>query len=231
MLKSILDDLLNLVYPRTCAACGTTLLRHEEVICSPCVLHLPKTFYHKDQKNPLFELFWGKIPVEMVASYYFFNKGNKVQNLVHQLKYKGRPDIGVYLGQRYGAYLRNAETFSTIDTIIPVPLHDAKKIIRGYNQAEMFAQGLSIAMKIPFDTTSFVRTAATETQTKKTKQERWENVKDKFKVVETNLLKDKHVLLVDDVLTTGATLEACAHSLLEVPGLKISIATIAAAHH
>jgi ComF family protein len=194
-------------------------------------MHLPKTFYHKDPKNPLFELFWGKIPVETVASFYFFNKGNKVQNMVHQLKYKDRPDIGVYLGKRYGAYLRNDELFSRIDCIIPVPLHDKKLFIRGYNQAEMFAQGLSFAMKIPYDATSFIRSEATETQTRKTKQERWENVKDKFKVIDESAIRNKHILLVDDVLTTGATLEACAHTLLALPGVKISIATIAAAHH
>lgn len=231
MIQSLLEDFLNLIYPRTCAACGNTLFRHEEVICSHCIIHLPKTFYHKDSKNPLLSLFWGKIPIEMVSSFYFFNKGNKVQNLIHQLKYKNRPEIGVYIGNRYGVYLKNSDLFSSIDLIIPVPLHHTKEKIRGYNQAEMFAKGLSQSMNIPYDTTSFIRNLVTETQTRKSKLERWENVKNKFKAEDSEKLKNQHLLLVDDVITTGSTLEACAQVLLAQEGVKISMASIAAAHH
>jgi len=231
MLKSLFNDFISLIYPRTCAACGNTLFRHEKIVCSHCLVHLPKTFFHKDQNNPLFQLFWGKVPIEMIASFYFFNKGNKVQNLIHLLKYKNRPDIGVYIGQRYGIELIKSEKLSDLDIIIPVPLHDSKLRIRGYNQAEKFALGLSRTMKIPVDTTSFIRNTATETQTKKSKLERWENVRNKFSVTNTDLLKEKHILLVDDVITTGATLEACAQILLQTPGVRISLASIAVAHY
>lgn len=231
MIQSLLEDFLNLIYPRTCAACGNTLFRHEEVICSQCLIHLPKTFYHKDRKNPLFQLFWGKIPLEMVSSFYFFNKGNKVQNLIHQLKYKNRPDIGVYIGKRYGQYLKREDIFKTVDLIIPVPLHKKKLRKRGYNQAEMFASGLSASMNIPYDNMSFVRNANTETQTKKSKLERWENVKNKFSILDTSIFENKHILLVDDVITTGSTMEACAHVLIDQVRAKISFASIAAAYH
>lgn len=231
MIQSWLEDFLNLIYPRTCAACGNTLFRHEEVICSHCLLHLPKTFYHEDIKNPLFSLFWGKIQIEMISSFYFYNKGNHVQNLIHLLKYKGRPDIGVYMGKRYGQYLKLSENFNSIDVIIPVPLHQSKLKIRGYNQAELFAQGLSASMNLPVDNYSFIRNLATETQTKKSKLERWENVKDKFVIEHEENIRGKHILLVDDVITTGSTLEACAQVLLQQPGVKISMTSIAAAHH
>lgn len=231
MIQSLLEDFLHLVYPRTCAACGNSLYRHEDLLCSHCLIHLPKTFYHKDESNPLFHLFWGKIPIEMISAFYFYNKGNKVQHLVHQLKYKNRPEIGVYLGKRYGQYLKTNAKYKTVDVIIPVPLHHTKLKTRGYNQAEKFAMGLSERMEIPYDFESFIRTTATETQTRKTKQERWENVKNKFEVVHPNQIAGKHILLVDDVITTGSTLEACAHILLAQNNVKISFASIAAAHH
>lgn len=231
MIQSLLEDFLNLIYPRTCAACGNTLFRHEEVICSQCLIHLPKTFFHQDRKNPLFQLFWGKVPLEMVSSFYFFNKGNKVQNLIHQLKYNNRPDIGVYIGKRYGQYLKKEDNFKTVDIIIPVPLHKKKLRKRGYNQAEMFASGLSSSMDIPYDNLSFIRNTNTETQTKKSKLERWENVKNKFSITDTSNLENKHILLVDDVITTGSTLEACAHVLIDEVRAKISFASIAASHH
>jgi len=231
MIQSLWEDFLDLIYPRTCVACGNTLYRHEELICSYCLVHLPKTFFHKDGNNPLMALFWGKIPIEMVSSFYFYNKGNRVQNLIHQLKYKKQPEIGVFLGKRYGNYLKDCTRFSEIDVIIPVPLHSSKQKIRGYNQAEMIAQGLSESMDIPYDITSFIRRDATETQTRKSKQERWENVKDKFKVVEAEQIRKKHLLLVDDVITTGSTMEACAQVLLAEEGVRISMVSIAAAHY
>lgn len=167
----------------------------------------------------------------MIASFYFFNKGNKVQNFIHLLKYKNRPDIGVYIGKRYGGLIKTQKIFASVDLIIPVPLHPTKQKLRGYNQAEVFADGLSQSMKIPVDIKSFIRSEATETQTRKSKLERWENVKNKFIVTNQENIEDKHILLVDDVITTGSTLEACASVLLQCPGVKISMASIAVAHH
>ena len=231
MLRSLLSDFISLIYPRTCAACGNTLYSHEKTICTHCLVHLPKTFFHQDDNNPLFQMFWGKISIEMISSLYFFNKGNKVQNLIHLLKYKSRPDIGVYLGKRYGLELKTTPKLYDLDMIIPVPLHKSKLIKRGFNQAEKFADGLSQSLNIPVDTTSFIRNTATETQTKKSKLERWENVKNKFSITDTEKIKEKHILLVDDVITTGATLEACAQILLQIPNVRVSLASIAVAHY
>lgn len=231
MIQSLLEDFLRLIYPLTCAACGNSLYGHEEILCSHCLIHLPKTLYHKDPNNPLLHLFWGKIPIETISSFYFYNKGNKVQHLIHELKYNNRPEIGIFLGKLYGNFLKQDKRLYSVDKIIPVPLHKSRLKKRGYNQAEKFAQGLSESTEIPYDITSFIRNEATETQTRKTKQERWENVKDKFEVTHPEEIKGKHILLVDDVITTGSTLEACARLLLEQDGVKISMASIAAAHH
>jgi len=231
MLKSLFTDFINLIYPRTCAACGNTLYKHEKIICTSCLIHLPKTFFHQDKNNPLFQLFWGRIPIQMISSCYFFNKGNKVQNLIHLLKYKNRPDIGVYIGQLYGNDLKTCHKLNDLDVIIPVPLHKSKLKKRGFNQSEAFADGLSLSLNIPVDSSSFIRNTATESQTKKTKLERWENVKNKFSVIDSSKIEGKHLLLVDDVITTGATLEACAQILLQTAGVRISLVSMAVAHY
>lgn len=230
MILSWFEDFLQLIYPKTCAACEKSLSHSEELICTDCLINMPQTFYHEQKNNLLFHLFWGKIPLEFIASFYFYNKGNKVQHLIHQLKYRGRPDIAQYVGKRYGQILKEKNCFSTVDLIIPVPLHFKKLKKRGYNQAEKFASGLSESLKIPLDSVSFIRSKPTETQTKKTKEERWKNVFGKFEVVDSETIKNKHLLLVDDVLTTGSTIEACALSLQKVEGVKLSICSMATAH-
>jgi len=166
--------------------------------------------------------------VEAACAYLSFNKGSRVQTLIHKLKYKGRQEIGHYLGYRYGLLLRNSPLFQTVNYIVPVPLHPQKQRQRGYNQSEIIARGLSSSMKILLETTTLVRTKPTETQTRKSRFKRWENVKDIFVVTRTDLFADRHILLVDDVITTGATLEACILALSGVPGCRISVAAIAA---
>lgn len=164
---SIINDFINLCYPRLCAACQDSLVKNENDICTACIVSLPKTNYHLDPENPLNKIFWGRIQIEMVAAYYFFNKGNKVQKLLHELKYKSNKDVGEKIGLLYGYELINSANFQHIDFIIPVPLHPKKLKKRGYNQSEWFANGLSQSLKTPVSTNILHRTFNSETQTKK----------------------------------------------------------------
>jgi ComF family protein len=224
---SLPDDFFSLIYPKICAACGNSLWKKEKVICTYCDFHLPRTHFHMERDNPVSRIFWGRIPVECASAFYYFNKGNKVQQLIHQLKYKGRRDIGIFLGEQYGYLLKNSLFFGSMDVIIPVPLHEKKLMKRGYNQSEQFAIGLGNSMKIPVDAHLLYRTKATETQTKKSRFRRWQNVEDLFAVRDPRNLDGRHILLVDDVITTGATIEACIKALCIVPSVRVSVAAIA----
>jgi ComF family protein len=192
---------------------------------------LPKTWFHNDPDNPLNKVFWGRVQLEAVASYVYFQKGSTVQHLLHQLKYKDRPGIGVKLGKWYGLELKQADIFREAELIIPVPLHPRKLQKRGYNQSEAFADGLVSVMGIRPENRCLYRKVYSQTQTRKTRFDRWENVENIFAVKYPDRIRGRHILLVDDVLTTGATLEACAQALLEVPGVKVSVATIAYASY
>ncbi|MFZ4741874.1 MAG: ComF family protein [Bacteroidales bacterium] len=228
---TLFRDFFSLIYPNNCLACGNNLFRNEHIICTSCLFHLPKTNYHLENDNPISQTFWGRTQINTAAAYYFFSKAGKVQHLVHQLKYKGKKEVGIYIGELYGKELMNTESFGKTDVIIPVPLHPKKEKKRGFNQSEVFAIGLSSSMKLPIDTTSLIRTFASETQTKKTRFKRWENVKEIFSLQDAEKLKNKHILLVDDVITTGATIEACANLLNTIEGVTINIASIAVASH
>ncbi|MCK6649934.1 MAG: ComF family protein [Bacteroidia bacterium] len=227
----MLNDFISLIYPKNCASCGNSLFKHEECLCTFCRYHLPKTNFHLQTGNPVEKLFWGRADLVSAAAYYAFGKGGKVQHLIHQLKYNGKKEIGLTIGKLYGHELKQSRKYETVDTIIPVPLHDKKKKKRGYNQSEYFAEGLSKSLNISTDTTTLIRGNESETQTKKSKYSRWQNVESIFHVVEPGKLENKHILLVDDVVTTGSTLEACALTLLKIPNVKVSVATIAFANN
>lgn len=227
--KQLSGDVLSLFYPRVCMACGNILFRKEEVLCFSCLYHLPKTNFHKEPENPVARQFWGKINFQSAASCYYFTKGSKVQHLIHQFKYKGYKEIGEYVGRLYGRDLLGSGHFSTVTAILPVPLHPRKQAKRGYNQAEWFARGLAESMHRELDTGTLVRAYASETQTRKSRFSRWENVKEIFRVTDTGKLAGKHILLVDDVITTGSTLEAAGHTLMQIPGIQVSVASIACA--
>lgn len=230
-IRQLGSDLLSLFSPPVCGACGTALVRGEQTLCVSCLMKLPQTNFHKMRNNMIEKSFWGRIRIERATSFFFFMKGSDFQHLLHALKYKGRSDIGVYLGKRFGNELVTQPDFKHFDRIIPVPLHADKLKKRGYNQSEMIARGLSKAMHIPVDTKVLARTTFTETQTHKSRIERWENVKSVFAANSAINLNGQHVLLVDDVLTTGATIEGCAQALLDKnPTVKISVATLAYAH-
>jgi len=175
-------------------------------------------------------LFAGRVPIFRATAFYSFHKGGIVQHLIHQLKYKGKMEIGTYLGHLFGIALMESADFQSIDLILPVPLHPHKKQKRGYNQSEIICNGIVEGMKKQYDYNLLVRTVDTQTQTQKSRYNRWENVSQIFKVIQPEILTGKHILLVDDVVTTGATLEAAAQMLLEIPNTKVSIACLAYAN-
>ena len=225
----LLDHLINLLYPRLCAACGNLLMSNEEDVCLSCRYLLPKTMYEKNADNPLAQMFYGQVGFHAVTAEFFFSKTGKVQHLLHQLKYEGNKDAGFFLGQQIGESIRESELFQGIDYLVPIPLHPKKEHIRGYNQSHVIAQGVEEKTKIPIMADCLYRKVFTSTQTKKSREERWENVKDIFDMKDYERLKGRHVLLIDDVLTTGATLLAAGKTLSQVGDIKISVATAACA--
>jgi ComF family protein len=231
LIMSLAEDFISLIFPKICACCGNSLWKHEEVICTYCDFHLPRTNFHLEQDNPATRTFWGRARIESATACYYFNKGNKVQRLVHLLKYNGRKDIGIFIGEKQGHLLKYSRFFNTVEIILPVPLHKRKLMQRGYNQSEQFAIGLGKAMRVPVNPYILYRTRFTETQTRKSRFKRWQNVSEMFALKDPLILEGKHILLVDDVITTGATLESCIMVLSSIPGIRISIAAIAVTMH
>lgn len=225
-----LESFRSLLFPNLCYSCSGVLSKNESVICLICENSLPKTNFHEVSENPIFNRLYGRIQIENATALFYFDKGNKVQHLMHLLKYSGKKEVGTHLGKMLGKDLATSAGFKNISAVIPVPLHEKKLRKRGYNQAEYFARGIAEAIKTSMVTNVLKRVENTETQTGKNRFERWDNVKEAFVLNNKNSLMNQHVLLVDDVVTTGATLEACAQHLMEIEGLKISIATIAFAH-
>lgn len=229
--RSILSDLLELLYPNLCLACKEHLPTRDACICLRCQYKLPKTNFHLEKENPFTERFWGRLSIESGAAMYHFVKGGRVQELIHQLKYLGKREVGLRLGQWYGEQLRQSPHFQSIDLIVPVPLHPKKEHMRGYNQSLLFARGIAEAMKIPVYRDVLIRNTFTESQTTKSRMERLENVSTVFDIKNQAAIVGKHILLVDDVMTTGATLEACGVKILATTGTKLSLATIALAEY
>ncbi|REJ80575.1 MAG: ComF family protein [Bacteroidetes bacterium] len=224
-----IDGLLNLVFPEYCGACNKSLSKGEKVICISCRFKLPKTNYHLVADNTLVRLFWGKTKVNAATSYYHFGKGEKVQNLIHNLKYHQRTDIGQLIGELLAFQIMSTDLFSGIDIVIPVPLHESRLRQRGFNQCDSIADGLSKELGVPSGSGLLRRIAATTTQTKKQRHERHLNMEGVFQSKDVICLQGKHVLLVDDVITTGATLVACAEEILKSKGAQVSICAIACA--
>ena len=203
-----------------------SLMYGERVICTECLIHLPKSNYHNFEDNPVAKVFWGRVQLSFATAFYVFEKGSKYQKLIHKMKYKGQKEIGVELGRMFGEDLKRTD-FQSVDNIIPVPLHPRKLKRRGFNQAELIANGLGESMNKPINTEILSRKVANPTQTRKNRIERWQNVSGIFQVKIPEKMQDKHILLVDDVLTTGSTLEACVNAFSEIPGIKVSIAVLA----
>lgn len=222
-------DFVSLLFPELCQACGESLVAGENLLCLDCRYNLPFTDFHLKPDNMVAQQFWGKINLEGAYAMCYFVKGGKIQQLMHNFKYKGVQNIGHMLGNIAGEQLLKSPVFKNVDIIIPVPLHKSRLRKRGYNQSLCFAQGLSEKMGIPVDENNLVRLRATETQTHRSRFSRFENMQEVFTVINPEALRNKHILLVDDVVTTGSTLEACGSELLKATGSKLSIATIACA--
>lgn len=226
-IKSLGNGLSHLFYPRLCEGCNKPLLQEEEVLCLNCnIYNLPRTAYHHIHENMTFMRFAGRVNIEKATSFAYFTENGLLQHLLHGLKYEGKKNIGRYLGKQLGHDLKQTKWTEHIDMIIPVPLHPDKEAKRGFNQAAIIAQGLSEVLHVPVEDKILQRTRFTESQTKKTREERLDNMKDVFSIVNKGKLTGKHILLVDDVLTTGATLEACVLTLLVAKDVHINIATI-----
>lgn len=224
-----LRRLLDVALPRICPGCRRHRPPRGQWLCLSCEARLPLTDYHLYADNPVTERLWGRFPLESGAAMLLFRKDGIAQQLIHHLKYKGRRVVGYELGRRYGRLLGRSPLFQGIEVIVPVPLHPRKEKLRGYNQAAVFGQGLAETMGVPLVADALLRQRYTETQTRKSQTERLRNVAGAFALHRPERLHDRHVLIVDDVLTTGATLESCATTLLQVPGLRVSVATIAMA--
>ena len=226
-LYDLWEDFISLLFPRKCYACGSHLVRNESLICTECYVIIPRTNYHTLTDNPVAQLFWGRCMIEKAAAFSYYNKGSRIRKLIHNLKYKGIRELGYELGRIYGLSLDSSGFMDDIDLIIPVPLHPEKKQIRGYNQSEIISFGIADAAHLPVDVNSLVRTIVSATQTKRSRYERWTNVEGIFEVIDPQAIMRKHVLLVDDVITTGSTIESCVNELLKTEGVKVSVVALA----
>jgi ComF family protein len=223
----LLDDFLSLLFPRICYGCGNHLLRNEYLICTECYVEIPRTDYHNIKENQLEKVFWGRCMIQSAAAFSFYNRGSRIRNLIHNLKYRGITAIGTELGKIYGLSLCGSEFLKDIDMIIPVPLHPSKKRSRGFNQSELIAEGLSLSTGVPVCKDILVRRTASSTQTKRSRYERWLNVEGIFSLARPEMISGKHVLLVDDVITTGSTMESCVNEVLKAPDVKVSVVAMA----
>jgi len=224
------QHLLNLFFPKSCPGCDSFLLNNENVICTQCRHNLPITNHHKIRNNEIFQKFYGRIPLEHGSALLYFHKKGIVQQMIHQLKYKGKEEIGEIIGSWYSSELKDLEQIKSIDYIIPVPLHKKRLRERGYNQVEAFGRALSVNLGITYNDTLLYRKLYTRTQTKKDLLGRADVINTVFDVDFSEIHTGKHFLLIDDVITTGSTLEACSRAILKIPDAKISIVCIAMAH-
>lgn len=220
-----LRDFFHLVYPNVCITCGNDLFPGEELMCPRCEIDLPKTHFQNETGNPVEQIFWGRVPIEQATSYFYYSKGSRYQRLIHDMKYRGKKWIGYELGKRMGTDLFRTP-YAEAHKIVPVPLHPKKLRKRGYNQSSWIAKGLSERLDIPVEHNNLYRKVNTRSQTKKSRFDRWQNVKNVFGIREPDAFSGKHILLIDDIVTTGATLEACANRLDEIPGCRISILSL-----
>jgi ComF family protein len=223
---NLLSGVLDLIYPVVCFNCGNSLVKHEQILCSHCSLKLPFTNFHHDPVNIMAKALWGRVSLDFATAFLYFRKSGITQILLHQLKYSARIDVGKDLGNRFGRQLKDNQFVAYADYLVPVPLHAKKLRVRGFNQSEIICEGLQEILGIPI-LKSISRISYTDSQTKKRRFDRWLNVSEKFVLSNPDQLVGKRVLLIDDVFTTGATIEACCQVLKTVQNISIGAATIA----
>lgn len=225
-LKEIKDSFLNLIFPHVCEGCGSDIINEESRLCIRCLTALPETNFQIHSGNPVEKIFWGRLSLVSATAQYYFTKESLMQHLMHQLKYKGNKELGFQLGRLMGIALKETNRFNNIDALVPLPLFPSKEKKRGYNQATVLCEGIAEIISLPVLNNVVIRPQHTDTQTKKGRIERWKNIEGKFELVNPEMIKNKHLLLVDDVVTTGATLEACGQELLSSENTRLSIATL-----
>lgn len=226
-INTCFKNLVNLLYPAVCAGCGSDMVKDDQLLCLDCVAGMPLTGFYSKEHNPVEKIFWGRLPLVAAASYVYFTKQSVIQTLLHELKYRGNKEVGLYFGRLIGEELKNSKRFDDASALVPLPLHVKKQKKRGYNQAEVISEGISEQLKIPVLRDAVIRKSETGTQTRMNRMKRWENIGGKFEVVKSSAVNGKHVILVDDVITTGATLESCGSELLKTGNVRLSIASLA----
>ncbi|MBO6516321.1 MAG: ComF family protein [Bacteroidia bacterium] len=223
----MIKDLINLIFPDLCVLCAGDLAKTEQKVCLQCDYLLPKTWFWDFHDNPLYTSLNGRVRLCHASAFLFFRKKNRVQQLLHLLKYQGDQELGVELGRRFAHHLRSTAVLQDANLLVPVPLHPSKQLLRGFNQSESIVRGISEVLDVNYDTELLRRSIANPSQTRRSRYERWENVDGIFMLSTLRPLTDTHIVLVDDVFTTGATIEACIHALKKVNIRKLSVVTLA----
>lgn len=226
-IKNYIDDFLHLFFPHNCAACSTDIINTGDILCAECLSSLPETGFFLHDNNPVENMFYGRMKIEKAGSAFYFTKDSVIQNIIIQLKYKNNIAAGKFLGKLLGRQLAACNRFDDIDIIIPMPLNEKKLFKRGYNQSAVIADGIVSVWSKPVITNAVERILFTETQTHKTRIDRWQTMENVFEVSQPEMLAGKHILLVDDIVTTGATFEACGQAILKMPGTSLSLASVA----
>ncbi len=224
--KEIKDSLLQLVFPHVCDGCGSDLLNIESQLCLRCLAAMPETNFEKHAGNPVEKMFWGRLSLVSATAAFYFTKESLMQKLMHQFKYRNNKDLGLQMGRLMGISLKESGRFNSIEALIPLPLFPSKEKKRGYNQATVLCEGIAEIFPLPILKKTVIRPQHTDTQTKKGRIARWKNIEGKFELLNANEIVNKHLLLIDDVVTTGATLEACGSELLKSENVRLSIATL-----
>lgn len=226
-IKTLAAELFQLLFPNLCNGCGHPLMKSEQLLCLNCRFDLPYTDFHLYPDNPVAKQLWGRMPCKYATAMLYFKKGSRVQQLLHNLKYKGKPELGVLLGALLAETILQSNVPWEVDLILPVPLHQKRERTRGYNQSLCIAEGLATVLRLPVYKNVLIKQSSTSSQTKKSRFSRFENLRSAFIIKNENLVKGKNILLIDDVITTGATIEACA-STLHLAGIKtLSVAAVA----
>ncbi len=226
-IKLYTHHFLHLFFPHTCIACGSDNLNSSDVLCLQCLHKLPETNFFSQPNNPVEKTFYGRLNIHAAAAGYYFTKDALIQHLMVELKYKKNKKAGYFLGRMIGLMMQQSNRFNTIDFLVPLPLNPKKEVQRGYNQSTIICDGIASVIHKPILTKTVIRTHFTATQTKQNRIHRWQNMENAFAITNTNVLEGKHILLVDDVVTTGATLEACGNAILAIGNTQLSIATVA----
>ncbi len=232
ILSDVVADLSALIFPPQCEVCGRKLSEGVNSFCMRCRMEAPLTGFAQMPDNPLYRDFWGQLPVVHASALLYYSPDSKWREVIHGFKYRGRWRRAVELGEWYGEELRRSGWYNDVDVVIPIPLHPIKRILRGYNQSEYIAEGICRSLGVKLDRGSVIRHSYNRSQTQKSHQERWEGVEGIFSVRDVEPLRGKHILLVDDVITTGATVISCAEAILKaVPDARLSIGALAVTQH